>query len=103
MADISIDYAQVQSVSGQLTTAVSSTLVPELTTLQNAVNGLLQSSGGLYLTSTSPALDQAYIKFNNDLNNAIQGITSFAQQFNQIAGQLQQMDSQMAASIKSGS
>ncbi|MBR7826956.1 hypothetical protein KDK95_11630 [Actinospica sp. MGRD01-02] len=103
MPDIAIDYNQVQSVSGQLNTAVTSTIVPELNTLASAVNGLLQSSGGLYLQATSPTLEQAYTKFNTDLNNAVQGITSFAQQFTQIAGQLHQMDTQMASSIKSGS
>jgi len=101
MADVSLDYGTIQSVASALNNAVA-TIVPELQGLQSQVDGLLSADGGLWMRATSPALQNAYHQFNTTLTQAVQSINEFATQFNQIASQMQQMDSTMAGQINGG-
>jgi hypothetical protein len=99
MVDVAIDYATIQTVCGALNNAVTN-IVPELTSLQTQVDGLLQQDGGLWLSQTSPALQTSYHTFSSSLTNPVNGITNFAQQFSSIGSQMKDMDTQMANSVK---
>ncbi|MCK9894402.1 hypothetical protein [Frankia sp. AgB32] len=96
MADITIDYEQVNGVATQLNAAVAET-VPKLTALQSAVTGLLTNGGGLWLVRSSPTLQQQYTDFNTSVTSAVNNITSFAHQFNNIVSQLQAMDAAISS------
>jgi uncharacterized protein YukE len=98
LADVDVTYEQVQSVSGALNNAYNE-IVPQLTTLKSQVDGMLTQGGGMWMNSTSPVLQESYQNFNAGLNQAIQGITQFASQFDQIANQVYSMDAQFANSI----
>lgn len=98
MADVEVDYQMIQSVATQLNNAVT-TIVPQLTTLKTTVDGMLTQDGGLWMNSTSPALQAQYESFNTNLTNAVDSINQFATQFTQISNQVQQMDTQFATSI----
>ena len=91
MANITVDYSKVDAASNALTAAVNTT-VPRLTALQSAVTNLLTSDGGLWLKKSSPTLSGQYTEFNNSVTAAVQNITSFAQQFQNIVAQLNAMD-----------
>lgn len=97
MANVSIDYAEIETVAKQLQNGVTQ-VNPQLQALKSSVDGLLGS--GLVLTQTSPAMQVAYEKFTASLTAAVENINSFAQQFTNISNQLQTMDTQMAQSIK---
>ncbi|MEX5637206.1 hypothetical protein [Parafrankia sp. FMc2] len=97
MANITIDYAKVTAVGTALNAAVTET-VPKLTSLQSAVSTLLGSEGGLWLQKSSPVLSQQYTDFNTSVTGAVNNITSFAQQFNNIISQLQAMDQAISTS-----
>ena len=97
MANVSVDYTEIETVAKQLQNGVT-TINPQLQALKNSVDGLLGS--GLVLTQTSPAMQVAYEKFTASLTSAVENINSFAQQFTNISNQMQAMDSQMAQSIK---
>jgi uncharacterized protein YukE len=97
-----IDYARVQSVAGQLNTAKTE-LVTKIAGLQNTVAALLSTGGGLYMEHTSPSLQDAYSQFTATLTNAMNGISNFADQFNNIAKQLADMDTQMSSDIQKNS
>lgn len=96
MANITIDYTKVTTVANSLNAAVLET-VPKLTSLQTAVTTLLTSDGGLWLQKSSPVLSQQYTDFNTSVTSAVNNITSFAQQFNNIISQLQAMDEAISA------
>jgi phage-related protein len=91
MPNITVDYAKVDSVSANLNSVVANTL-PRLTALQSAVTQLLTSDGGLWLQQSSPTLSTQYTEFNTSVSAAVQNITSFAQQFQNIVAQLRAMD-----------
>ncbi|CAO5162970.1 WXG100 family type VII secretion target [Frankia sp. AiPs1] len=97
MADISIDYASIDTVNGILTGAVNNT-VPKLTSLQAEVTALLTADGGLWLVKSSPVLSKQYSDFNTSITTAVNNIISFAHQFSNIASQLQAMDAAISSS-----
>jgi hypothetical protein len=98
-SQIYLDAGQVQEVSQALTTAVNTTLVPELTTLMTQVSTLLATDGGLYMEQTSPALLDEYTQFNNSMGQMMQNIISFANNFTQISGSLINSDGSLATQI----
>jgi uncharacterized protein YukE len=98
MADVSIDYQTIASVAAILNNAVAN-IIPQLQALKSQVDGLLTQDGGLWLDKSSPALQASYKTFNDSLTQAVNGISNFAQQFTQIAGQLQNLDTNMANNI----
>lgn len=100
--DMDVTYDNITAVDAILNNAVT-TIVPQLTTLQNQVQALLAPDGGLWLQKSSPALWLAYQQFNTALTNGITDINQFAAQFKGIAASLQQMDTQLAQSITSSS
>jgi hypothetical protein len=91
MANVTIDYGKVDTVAANLNRVVSETL-PKLTSLQSAVTHLLTGSGGLWLKQSSPVLSSQYQEFNTSVTSAVQNITSFANQFNNIVAQVKAMD-----------
>ncbi|WP_432827250.1 hypothetical protein [Dactylosporangium sp. CA-092794] len=97
MANITVDYEKVNGVSANLNSVVASTL-PRLTSLQTAVTTLLTSDGGLWLQTSSPTLSSQYQEFNSSVSAAVQNITSFAQQFQNIVAQLRAMDEAITSS-----
>jgi hypothetical protein len=97
MPNITVDYEKVNTVSTALNTAVTTT-VPRLTSLQNAVTQLLTSDGGLWLQKSSPTLSTQYTEFNSSVTAAVNNITSFAQQFQNIVAQLRAMDDAITSS-----
>lgn len=97
MHNVRVDYAEIETVAKQLQNGVT-TVNPQLQSLKSNVDGLLGS--GLVLTQTSPAMQVAYEKFTASLTAAVENINSFANQFTNIAHQLQTMDTQMANSLK---
>jgi phage-related protein len=100
MPNITVDYDKVNSVSTELNQVVATTL-PRLTSLQSAVTNLLTSDGGLWLQQSSPMLSSQYQEFNSSVSSAVQNITSFAQQFQNIVAQLRAMDDAITQSSSS--
>lgn len=95
MAEIQVDYTQVNTVAGRLTNEggeIKSTLIR----LQTQVTELLTSSGGLWLQQSSPVMSAQYTEFNASLTTAIENIGKFAESFNVIAQNLQSMDTDLA-------
>lgn len=92
-----IDDEQVEATAKKLDSAVSDTLVPQLTSLQQEVDNLLQ--GGLLLTSTSPKMQASYASFNKSLTEAVNNITQFSKQFRDICAAVNNLDSQIASGI----
>ncbi|MEV5411199.1 hypothetical protein AB0K60_20455 [Thermopolyspora sp. NPDC052614] len=98
MADIALDYEKIEATSKALDEAAD-TINPMLSTLQTKVSTLLE--GGLVFRQSSPAMEEAYNKFNTNLTGAIEGIKGFAKQFREIKSQLDNMDSEWAKNIRS--
>ncbi|MGW0822411.1 hypothetical protein [Streptomyces sp. NPDC002845] len=94
-----IDDEEIESTAKKLDSAVSDTLVPQLTSLQGEVENLLQ--GGMLLTATSPKMQASYANFNKSLTEAVNNITQFSKQFRDIANAVNNLDSQIAGGIPS--
>jgi WXG100 family type VII secretion target len=99
MAEVNVDYAQVNAVAARLTSE-GGEIASELAALQNNVTELLTSQGGLWLQQSSPVMSTQYAEFNTSLTKAINELSTFAQSFNMIAKNLQDMDTQLAAPPK---
>ncbi len=97
MPNISLDYEQIDTVSGKLD-AANENIVPMLNQLLTDVNGLLDN--GLVFEQSSPALRESYQKFNTALLQAVQGIKDFASQFRGIKESMSQNDADMAQKIR---
>jgi uncharacterized protein YukE len=97
MADAHIDEAQINAVAAKLNNAVNSSLVPQLSDLQREVEALL--SEGLKLAQTSPRMRESYANFNTSVTQAVNNITEFAKQFQQIAHSVMDLDKQIANSM----
>ncbi|MEV5411069.1 hypothetical protein AB0K60_19790 [Thermopolyspora sp. NPDC052614] len=95
--DIGLDYEKIDATSKRLNSAVD-TINPMLGDLKNDVSTLLDD--GLVFQQSSPAMEEAYNKFNTNLTAAIEGIRNYAQQFNDIRTQIETMDGEWAAAIK---
>ncbi|PZG05146.1 hypothetical protein [Nonomuraea aridisoli] len=96
--NIQLDYPAIEATSNTLNSA-SDNIVPMLNDLRTNVNDLLQN--GLVFQQSSPALQEAYDKFNTSLLAAMDGIKGFAKQFMDIRTQMENMDNEMASSIRS--
>lgn len=92
-----IDDEQIEVTAKKLDSAVSDTLVPQLTSLQAEVQNLLQ--GGLLLTATSPKMQTSYENFNKSLTEAVNNITQFSKQFRDVMNAVNNLDSQIAGGI----
>jgi uncharacterized protein YukE len=97
MPNIMLDYDKIEATSARLDSA-SDNIVPMLQDLKNDVNNLL--GDGLVFQQSSPALQEAYDKFNTSLLAAMDGIKGFAKQFRDIKNQMEQMDGEMAKSVR---
>ncbi len=97
MAKTHVDEEQVNTCANSLNHAVSGTLVPELSKLQKEVEALL--GDGLVLSQTSPKLQESYASFNTSVTSAVNNITEFAKQFQQIAQAVRDLDGQIAGGI----
>jgi WXG100 family type VII secretion target len=96
MADVKIDYAQVNGVANQLQTQGGDIQV-QLGALQRQVASLLTPEGGLWMALSSPVLGANYENFNTSLTQVIASIGQFATTFQTIAQNFQQMDQSIAA------
>lgn len=97
--NISLDFAEIERVSGVLDNSVDSTLVPRMTEAKNEVDTMLTST--LKFNQSSPALQQSYEKLTQALTEATDSIKGFADQFRQIVNSMQEMDADMANKIRS--
>ncbi|MFE2727485.1 WXG100 family type VII secretion target [Kitasatospora sp. NPDC059327] len=100
MPNISLDFEKIEATSARLDSA-SDNIVPMLNDLKNDVNNLL--GDGMVFQQSSPAMQEAYDKFNTSLLAAMDGIKGFAKQFRQIKDQMHQMDQDMASSLRESS
>jgi hypothetical protein len=101
MAEVNVDYQQVNAVAAKLTSE-GTDIAAELRTLQMTVTDLLTSQGGLWLQQSSPVMSSQYTEFNTSLTNAIGQLASFAASFNQIVQNLTDLDSGLAKPPPSG-
>lgn len=97
MGKTHVDDEQVDSTAAKLTTAVDSTLVPQLESLQRDVVDLL--GNGLVLQQSSPALQDSYMNFNKSVTEAVQNIREFAKQFVSVKDSVKNLDGQIASGI----
>ncbi|KUN18371.1 MAG: hypothetical protein HOV82_19865 [Streptomyces sp.] len=95
--NVQLQYGQIETVSTQLTHAVT-TINPQLMQLKGSVDNLLND--GLFLQQTSPAMQHAYEQFTVQLTQIVTKIEDFAKQFTAIKTQIDDMDRTMAAQIK---
>jgi len=95
MADIKVVYEDVTEVAALLNKVTNDT-VPALSDVQDTVNDLLEDGGGLWLTQSSPVMQEKYSAFNTAVNEAVLSIPSWANQFNNIVAQLQSLDESLA-------
>jgi hypothetical protein len=100
MGKTHVDDEQVDATAAKLTTAVDSTLVPQLESLQRDVVDLL--GNGLVLRQSSPALQDSYMNFNKSVTEAVQNIREFAKQFVSVKDSVKNLDGQIASSIPAG-
>ena len=98
-ANISLDFAEIERVSGILDDSVDSTLVPRMAEAKTEVDTMLNST--LKFNQSSPALQQSYEKLTQALTDATDSIKGFATQFRQIVDSMREMDEDMANKIKS--
>ncbi|MEU0939251.1 MULTISPECIES: hypothetical protein [unclassified Embleya] len=97
MPDIALDFGRIDEVAGKLTTA-KETITPMINTLLSDVNGLLDN--GMVFKESSPAMREAYSKFNTSLTAAVDGILIFSEMFAKIRTQMHEMDVEMAKNLK---
>jgi uncharacterized protein YukE len=97
MPRTTVDEEAINATAAKLNNAVSSTLVPQLTNLQREVEALL--GDGLVLEQTSPKLGESYTNFNTSVTQAVNNITEFAKQFQQIGQSVRDLDRQIAGGI----
>jgi chromosome segregation ATPase len=97
--EVQLEYEVIESTSSQLNNAVMN-INPQLLDLKTKVDNLL--TNGLFLQQTSPALQTSYKNFTDMLLKMVTQINSFASQFMSIKTTIEQLDEQIAASIKKG-
>ncbi|MCL8011509.1 MULTISPECIES: hypothetical protein [unclassified Streptomyces] len=97
MPRTTVDEEAINATAAKLNNAVSSTLVPQLSELQREVEALL--GDGLVLAQTSPKLRESYTNFNTSVTQAVNNITEFAKQFQQIGQSVKDLDGQIAGGI----
>ena len=98
MADIDIDYDTIATVSGILNNAEAN-ISPQVANMHTQVDNMLMQDGGLWMSQTSPAIQQQYEQFNSAAIQCCNAITSFANMFTNLVQNLQSMDGKMASSI----
>ena len=98
--EVQLEYEVIENTSTQLNNAVV-IINPQLLDLKTKVDNLL--TNGLFLQQTSPALQASYKNFTDMLVKMVTQINSFASQFMSIKTTIEQLDEQIAASIKKGS
>lgn len=91
MSDVRFTYDLVYTVSSRLNQVTADT-VPELAALQNKVNNLLTTGGGLWLRLSSPTLNEKYIEFNRSVTQAVLSIPGWAHQFENIVSAVKDLD-----------
>jgi uncharacterized protein YukE len=95
MPEVNVDYDSVQAVAGRLTSE-GGEIAAELARLQTLVTELLTSAGGLWLQQSSPVMATQYAEFNAALTKAIGQLSTFANAFNGIVKNLNELDQALA-------
>jgi uncharacterized protein YukE len=98
MPDIALDYDKIEQTSSRLDSAVE-TIVPMLNDLKNDVSTLTED--GMVFRQSSPAIREAYDKFNTSLVAAMDGIKNFATQFRRIKSEMEKTDTEIAKNFRS--
>jgi hypothetical protein len=100
MPDIDINYDSITQVASLLSNAELN-ISPQISNLHTQVDALLSpdTTGGLWMSQTSPAIQAQYEQFNTAAVQCCQAITSFSQMFNTLVTNLQSMDGSMAYNV----
>jgi len=99
MADIDLHYDLITNMSTLLTGA-HDTIGQSITDLRTRVDNLVQRDGGLWLNSTSPAIQTAYDNFSQSALQVVTSIASFSDMFKQLVMGMASMDEKMAYQIQ---
>ncbi|MEU0932927.1 MULTISPECIES: WXG100 family type VII secretion target [unclassified Embleya] len=96
MADIKIDYDEIRSAATRMGTKLTD-ISNELDNLQTQVANLLHD--GLVFEKASPALQEAYRTFNEQMKNSASNIHAYAKNFTDIADSLNTSDTKLMGDI----
>ena len=97
MPDIHVDYDEIHTrctTMGNKLTDISN----ELTNLETTVAGLLHN--GLVFEKASPALQDAYHTFSQQMQTSAKNIQDYADNFKAIASSLSDSDSKLATDVR---
>lgn len=94
--DVLVDYDEIARVATTMGSKLSD-ISSELTNLETTVSGLLQD--GLVFEKASPALQNAYTDFSNQMKTSAKNIQEYANTFNDIAKSLSESDQTIATDV----
>ncbi|MEU6440617.1 WXG100 family type VII secretion target [Streptomyces sp. NPDC047046] len=95
--DVLFDYDEIARVATTMGTKLSD-ISTELGDLETTVSGLLQD--GLVFEKASPALQEAYQDFSNQMKTSAKNIQEYANTFNDIAKAIADSDGDIATGVK---
>ncbi|MGC0421741.1 WXG100 family type VII secretion target [Embleya sp. AB8] len=96
MPDVNVNFDEIAGSATRMGTKLSD-ISNELTTLEHTVSGLLQD--GLVFEKASPALQEAYNTFSQQMKTSAQNIHSYAENFKGIAKSLGDSDEKLMGEI----
>ncbi|GGS40303.1 WXG100 family type VII secretion target [Streptomyces griseoviridis] len=96
--DVLFDYDEIARVATTMGTKLTD-ISNELTNLETTVSALLQD--GLVFEKASPALQNAYNDFSNQMKTSAKNIQEYANTFNDIAQSIAESDQTIATDIQS--
>ncbi|MBT0772308.1 hypothetical protein KIH74_25410 [Kineosporia sp. J2-2] len=91
MTDINVDPTAIATTKTVISDNID-TCVADLKSLLAAVQTLLTSDGGLWLKTSSPVMSEQFTKFATDLQDGISKIQTFADTFQSILDNLNELD-----------
>ncbi|WP_320784299.1 WXG100 family type VII secretion target [Streptomyces sp. CRN 30] len=96
--DVYFDYDEIARTATTMGTKLTD-ISNELTSLETTVSALLQD--GLVFEKASPALQNAYNDFSNQMKTSAKNIQEYANMFNNIADSIAESDQTIATEIQS--
>ncbi|MYS84756.1 WXG100 family type VII secretion target [Embleya scabrispora] len=96
MADVHIDYDEIRSTATRMGTKLTD-ISNELRDLETQVGNLLHD--GLVFEKASPALQEAYRTFNEQMKSSAANISAYAKNFTDIADSLGSSDTKLMGDI----
>lgn len=97
MADMNVTYADMHTSAGKLTSGQAQ-IEQMLQTLKREVDGLVTS--GYVTDKSSKAFQSSYEEFNKGITQVIHGLSGMAKFLKGAANQMQQIDEQLASTLK---